>query len=121
MAAASSTAARFAPSIPSPLEPRKRTASALAGPELAERHVLVDANVCRKPEDPFGDDVAQHFLAAAGNAQARGIEQRLLKPGLHRRELGLHYSARHAPDIAAVRGDVPELAGAHQPRDRGFA
>src|SRR6266508_3287060 len=91
--------------------PRRAPASlSFAGLELAERYVLVDADVARQPQHPLGDDVAQDLVGAARDAQARRIEQRLLEPAIHRRELRIHDGARHAHQIDAVGGDVLQLA-----------
>src|SRR5579863_7247881 len=54
-------------------------ASALADRLLIERQVLVDAHVAGQAQHALGDDVAQDLVAAAGDAQRRRIEQRLLE------------------------------------------
>src|SRR5580704_1925036 len=92
----------------------------LSGFQLAERYVLVGTNVAGQSENPFGNDVAQNLIAAAGDPQARRVEERLLKPGFHRRDLAIHHGAGHAHEIDTIGGNLLQLAGADQFGDRRF-
>src|SRR4029077_4610623 len=77
----------------------------LSGFQLAEWCVFVGTNVAGQSENPFGNDVAQNLIAAAGDPQARRVEERLLKPGFHRRDLAIHHGAGHSHEVDAIGGN----------------
>ena len=95
--------------------------SALAGRELVEGQVAVHAHVLRQPEHALGDDVAQDFVGARGDAPAGRGEQRFLEGGAERRNgntsderiMVLDVEGQGAPVAAAAGG-----AGVWAPANR---
>src|SRR5437868_5149202 len=57
--------------------------------EFVEGNVLVDADVRRKAEYAFGDDVAQDFVGSAGDAKSRRVHPALLKGAVRWRIVAL--------------------------------
>jgi hypothetical protein len=54
--------------------------------------------------------VSKEILSQRGDSQARRVEERLLKPGFHRRDLAIHHGAGHAHEIDAIGGNLLQLA-----------
>src|SRR5262245_4291576 len=82
--------------------------SAVAYGDIAERNVLVHADVLWQAEYTFGDDITHDLVGATGDAQCGRVEQGLFENAGYWHVLA-HRGGCHADEIEAVGQNVLQL------------